>query len=447
MPNLVRLIDHIKGPELGVQGATPAEVIGAAEDYLGLQPVAGASLHTRAVAVCSTVGIHFDDEPGTRTVEAVHVTLNTKKEDAPGKVTEPGLLPEPEMVDELHEARKLTRMQTLQNLSNCVDETPILQEIGLPSSKMSLNLDRINRELCGLPDKRSSIGLSEVAAYSAFMDPKVRGKGHAEGPTCSSRGNNVLFGEDAAMMRRALLMTHLIMRHELLPTADMNLLGNLKHMRQRRGRFRSALLKVRPLFFGTASGLNSFVRRRLSHAPVACRVTLFVLNNCLRSYGQVYWCCNPWAGLILFVALWIDDTWMALICLLAVLMCNLTARLLGAAPILLELGLQQLKCITQAQLIAYYNQNTPPQARLEPVAAAKGRCHPPNGRCHPPTSAVSHICLLPYAAGHELGLGEDCQVLGSPRHQQLLGQRHVNRPQRADHPQHKDDRLQPRVFV
>ena len=34
-----------------------------------------------------------------------------------------------------------------------------------------------------------------------------------------------------------------------------------------------------------------------------------------------------------------------------------------------------------------------------------------------------------------------------PRHQQLLGQRHVDRPQRPDHPQHQDDRLQPRVDV
>ena len=95
--------------------------------------------------------------------------------------------------------------------------------------------------------------------------------------------STVLFGEDAAMMRRALLMTHLIMRHELLPAADVRLLSNLQHVRERRGRFRSALLKARPLFFGTASGLNSFVRRRLSHAPVACRVALFILNDLLRS--------------------------------------------------------------------------------------------------------------------------------------------------------------------
>ena len=40
-----------------------------------------------------------------------------------------------------------------------------------------------------------------------------------------------------------------------------------------------------------------------------------------------------------------------------------TARLLGCAPILLELGLPQLKCIIQAQVIAYYNRHTPPQAR------------------------------------------------------------------------------------
>ena len=65
----------------------------------------------------------------------------------------------------------------------------------------------------------------------------------------------------------------------------------------------------------------------------------------------------------MFFALWIDDTWMALVCLFAVLMCNLTARLLGCAPILLELGLPQLKCIIQAQVIAYYNRHTPPQAR------------------------------------------------------------------------------------
>ena len=305
MPSLVSLIDHIKGPELGVQGATPAEVIGAAEQFLGLQPAAGASLHARALAVCSTAGIHLDDaatsQRGPLTVEALDVMLQTEREDAPGKTvswqgevdarvksragqleetagelevpaaTKPSTTVPPEL------SRRSSSEPTLLGRHNQHYRTRILEELGPPSSTMWLNLDRINRTLCGLPDKRKSVGLSEVAAYSAFMDPSVRGGSHV----VASR--NVLFGEDAAMMRRALLMTHLIMRHELLPAADVRLLSNLQHVRERRGRFRSALLKARPLFFGTASGLNSFVRRRLSHAPVACRVALFILNDLLRS--------------------------------------------------------------------------------------------------------------------------------------------------------------------
>ena len=345
MLSLFDLINLMKSPQLGIQGTTATEVIAAAEQFLGLQPVAGDSLHARALAICRVAGFRelFEGPPADVSVEEVAV-----EEVAPTKA-----LPQ-KPVSDLFRANSILHEQQ-ENKDRF--SHPLLRHLGKPSSSFWLNLDTIDRALCGLPSARKGVGLDEIAAYSAFMDPAVRGKEHVE----ASR--NVLHGEDATLMRHALLTTYLFVQHHMLRKADLHHLINLEHARDtlKQTRLRQALLRVRPLVFGTASGLTSAVKQRLSSFPMTRGCLLFLLNDMLRGYAQVFWCCNPWMGLGAFIALLIDDTWMALVCLVAVLSCNVTARVLGASPILLELGLLQCKCVVAARIIAYQNLDTPPQ--------------------------------------------------------------------------------------
>ena len=65
----------------------------------------------------------------------------------------------------------------------------------------------------------------------------------------------MLRGADAALARRALIAAHLSARQGLLDPGDLHTVRKLKKLwlHEQQGRVRTALLKVRPLFFGTAS--------------------------------------------------------------------------------------------------------------------------------------------------------------------------------------------------
>ena len=120
-------------------------------------------------------------DASTVTVEALDVMLQTEREDAPGKTvswqgevdarvkSRAGLLEEtagelevpaatkPSTTVPPELSRRSSSEPTLLGRHNQHYRTRILEELGPPSSTMWLNLDRINRTLCGLPDKRKSL--------------------------------------------------------------------------------------------------------------------------------------------------------------------------------------------------------------------------------------------------------------------------------------------------
>ena len=185
----------------------------------------------------------------------------------------------------------------------------------------------------------------------------------------------MLRGADAALARRALIAAHLSARQGLLDPGDLHTVRKLKKLwlHEQQGRVRTALLKVRPLFFGTASGLNALTRIRLAAFPRTRALVLLVLNDMLRGYSEMIYCCNPWCGLLVFFALAIENAWLSL-CTFAGCMSSIAAgRALGVAPGLLSFGLIQFRCMFAAQAIGQRNMQTPPQD-LSWESAKLARC-------------------------------------------------------------------------
>lgn len=213
-----------------------------------------------------------------------------------------------------------------------------LISLGAPSEAW-LDLQAVDRDLYGLP--RADLGLSEVAAYAAYV----------ESP--DAQASHVLQGPDAALARRALIMAHLVARQNLLEPRDLRFVRSLKRivLTEQQGGLRTAILKLRPLVFGTAAGLNGAVAVQLGRRPLARSVALLVLNDILRGYSEMFYCCNPWCGLLVFAALGLEDSWMALCAFVGCCSCVLAGRLLGVAPSLLRFGLLQFRCMFAAQII------------------------------------------------------------------------------------------------
>ena len=217
-------------------------------------------------------------------------------------------------------------------------ESDDLMSLGAPSEAW-LDLQAVDRDLYGLP--RADLGLSEVAAYAAYV----------ESP--DAQASHVLQGPDAALARRALIMAHLVARQNLLEPRDLRFVRSLKRivLTEQQGGLRTAILKLRPLVFGTAAGLNGAVAVQLGRRPLARSVALLVLNDILRGYSEMFYCCNPWCGLLVFAALGLEDSWMALCAFVGCCSCVLAGRLLGVAPSLLRFGLLQFRCMFAAQII------------------------------------------------------------------------------------------------
>ena len=90
-----------------------------------------------------------------------------------------------------------------------------LTSLGAPSEAW-LDLQAVDRDLYGLP--RADLGLSEVAAYAAYV----------ESP--DAQASHVLQGPDAALARRALIMAHLVARQNLLEPRDLRFVRSLKRI-------------------------------------------------------------------------------------------------------------------------------------------------------------------------------------------------------------------------
>jgi urea transporter len=227
----------------------------------------------------------------------------------------------------------------------------LLRGIGAPADDSRLGLATVDKALCGLSESMSDYNLNEISPYAAFGNV-------SPGSTLKAvrQQGQMVFRETASLVRRALFTVHFMARQDLLPESDVEFICNLKE-RLAGGRpvktVRYYANLARPFLFGTASGLNAEVRLRLDRFPLLRDLCIFILNDVLRGYGSMYWCCNPWTGLLLFIALLLESRYDSLCCLFAVLMCNLFGRIIGAPLILLELGLLQFKAMALAQIIAH----------------------------------------------------------------------------------------------
>jgi urea transporter len=244
------------------------------------------------------------------------------------------------------------------------------QAIGKPADTTGLDLTSIDLDLCGLVQSKGTNGLQEISAYAAFIDSagKTSMSSVLNNMPRPGKAPEIIDGDAAALVRRSLFTTHFIVLGcflgdglDLLLNLSTNIQKNRRVQGHRYG-FRDHLLSIRPCFFGTASGLNAVIKRKLACFPITRNLTIFVFNDILRGYGNMYWCCNPWTGLLIFIALLLEDQFSALCCFVAVLASILWGRALGAPPILLELGLIQYRAILVAQLVLYRDIATPPQA-------------------------------------------------------------------------------------
>ena len=99
----------------------------------------------------------------------------------------------------------------------------------------------------------------------------------------------VLFdGRDAALVRHALRLVHCSVAH--LDKPDLDFIENICMHFHANGSW----LWFRSLFTGTAPGLNT----QLAKLPIGLKEPVELLfNDFFRSFGNMYWCCNPWTGL------------------------------------------------------------------------------------------------------------------------------------------------------
>ena len=160
-------------------------------------------------------------------------------------------------------------------------------------------------------------------------------------------------GEDAKLLRNTL---HLIHEIGINDTLDAEALKFIESMDSKGDDY---WLWFRSLFFGTASGLN----RQLEALPWWLHIVVRpFFNHFLRSFGNMYECCNPWTGLLFFIALWYEDRWQLLVCSLAVISSMTVPWAIGSAPQIRSLGLLQVHAIGISQWWAYFHQFSPPTA-------------------------------------------------------------------------------------
>ena len=131
----------------------------------------------------------------------------------------------------------------------------------------------------------------------------------------------------------------------------------------------TVLQMLRPLVTATAPGLNGEIQR----LPMGMRHVASYADEFFRSWGNMYWCCNPWSGLLFFIALLISSPFLAVAAAIGVMTSSLAGRALGAGIGLLKLGLLQFNAITISMVIAYNHARTPPFV-ADPTAAEYVSC-------------------------------------------------------------------------
>mmetsp|Transcript_25221 Transcript_25221/g.41761 ORF Transcript_25221/g.41761 Transcript_25221/m.41761 type:complete len:918 (-) Transcript_25221:453-3206(-) len=244
------------------------------------------------------------------------------------------------------------------------EEQALSSSIGERGSSRGLNLFFVDLERVsgGKPRAAASLGQFEVYGVFAQLASKRRPAGWEQ------LRNQLLRGDSALMVRGALYDTLQLGHGPLLSASQKrglrslasdpdlsNLSGNLGVDFAVR---KDALRILRPYFVGTCPDLNSIIRTIMPR-PLHW-LTLYIFNDLLRSYGNLFWCNNPWTGVCALLAIALTDRFFLVVSLVACVTSGLTGKAFGASRGATMFGLLQWASILVALNVAYNHARSPP---------------------------------------------------------------------------------------
>ena len=234
-------------------------------------------------------------------------------------------------------------------------------QIGPRGSSVLLNLDTISVACISGGKVSDGSTMNQISAYGAYAQYSTGGTRQLLRSTAS----NMVVGADATLARNALHDLHFLERGSVFTASQRAALRTLSTDASRAARLyagnRLSLAEachlLRPYFVGTCPDLNGAIGR----LPNGLRqVAMYVFNDLLRSFGNVFWCCNPWSGLCFLLAIAVSSPFQAVVALVACVVGGLTGEALGAGRGMMALGLLQFNGIIVAQNIAYSHRRSPP---------------------------------------------------------------------------------------
>lgn len=266
------------------------------------------------------------------------------------------------------------------------DAEPVLLRLGVGArdSTAALNLATIGfAEISGRGLKAES---EQIRAYAAYEQ-------YSAGGAASVKKGGLLVRSDALLVREALYQLHNLVRDSGVSEAKLKAIRLISEDAERARKiflaadmqqgglasaiddgleiadyaFDSFLRMARPLLVGTCPGLNPAINK----LPFPMRpIAYYLMNDFFRSFGNLFWCCNPWSGVLFFFAIACssdpssgevhsDASYQAAICAVAVVVSGLTGELMGAGRGIMALGLLQFGCIISCQVVTHQLIHTP----------------------------------------------------------------------------------------
>jgi urea transporter len=267
-----------------------------------------------------------------------------------------------------------TVTQTLPRFQKPLSEKEVETLIGGdPTSLSPLNLNTINlTAITGLKKRDRSATLGQTAPYGEFIK--------SEAETIDMKKSTVLRDNDAQLFRTAIYLASKAINYQgqqILKLASTEELTQMAADKQAAAK--ESLQDLGQEFkqwsrsiVGTCPELNSSITK----LPWGLRqIVFFFLNDFFRSFGNLFWCCNPWSGICFLVAILVSDGPMsqnffqASVAAEAVVVGTLTGNALGASKGMMQLGLLQFACILASQYVAYHHVRSPPFAESASLGA------------------------------------------------------------------------------